>query len=272
MARTRNAPRGPRQRRDGGGSTISAWLVGGLAILLISAILGGYTYLRLTKTAYDTATMCPIAGPAAVHAMLIDRSDPISPLQTQRLQQILRAIIDGAVVNERIDLYILSQDGLQSETPVVSLCRPPSEGNILVQNPEHIHAAYLARFVAPIEQSLTGLTQASELPNSPIMESIKAVCVAAFGGLRDGTPAYLTVVSDMIQNSPALNQYRPYDFATFARGPGMAQVTADCHRAQVDILYLLRPRDAARQTRAHELFWEQFFNRMNAVLQRVEPI
>jgi hypothetical protein len=247
-------------------------LVGGLAVVLVLAILGGYAYVRFTRVSYDAVTMCPVAGPSAVHAVLIDRSDPISPLQTQRLQQILQGVIDGAVVNERVDLYILSPDGLQRATPVVSLCRPPSEGNFLVENPERIHAAYVARFVTPIEQALTALTQPSEMPNSPIMESIKAVCVAAFGTLRSGTPARLTIVSDMIQNSPALNQYRPYDFATFARGPGMAQVAGDCHGAQVDILYLLRPRDAVRQTRAHELFWEQFFNRMNAVLQRIEPI
>jgi len=142
MARSRPALRGPRQRR-GGGSGVGAWLVGGLAVVLVLAILGGYAYLRFTRVSYDAATMCPMAGPSAVHAVLIDRSDPISALQTQRLQQILQGIIDGAVVNERVDLYILSPDGLQRATPVVSLCRPPSEGNFLVENPEHIHAAYV---------------------------------------------------------------------------------------------------------------------------------
>lgn len=270
MLRPRSAPRGPRRRRRGS-SSVAAVLVGGLAVLLILGAVGGYAYMRINQPTYDEATMCPTAGPSEVQALLIDRSDPISPLQAQRLEQILHRIVDDGPVNERIDLYILTANGLQSEKPVVSLCRPPSAGSYLTQNPAHIHAAYVARFVEPIQQALAGLTVPSETPDSPIMESIKAVCVAAFGGLAHGTPASLTVVSDMIQNSPVLDQYRPYSDGFFHTA-GMTGVTADCHAAKVQILYLLRPRDARVQTREHEVFWEQFFDRMNAVVERIEPI
>jgi hypothetical protein len=270
MLRPRSAPHGPRRRRRGG-SSAAAVLVGGLAVLLILGAVGGYAYMRLNQPTYDVATMCPTSGPSEVQALLIDRSDPISPLQTQRLEQILHQLIDDGPVNERIDLYILTANGLQSEKPVVSLCRPPSGGNYLTQNPAHIHAVYVARFVDPIQHALAALTEPSEMPDSPIMESIKAVCIAAFGGLSSGTPTGLTVVSDMIQNSPVLDQYHPYN-DSFFHTAGMSDVTADCHQAKVDILYLLRPRDARIQTRDHELFWEQFFDHMNAVVERIEPI
>ena len=270
MLRPRSAPRGPKRRRRGS-SSISAWLVGGLAVALILCTVGGYAYMRMNQPSYDAATMCPMSGPRAVQALLIDRSDPISPLQTQRLEQILHKLIDNGPVDGRIDLYILTANGLQSEHPVVSLCRPPSNGSYLTQNPAHIHADYVARFADPIRRALAHLTVPSEAPNSPIMESIKAVCIAAFGGLPSGTQTGLTVVSDMIQNSPVLDQYRPYS-NDFFHAAGMAEVTADCHQAKVDILYLLRPQDSRIQTREHELFWEQFFDRMNAVVERIEPI
>ena len=76
----------------------------------------------------------------------------------------------------------------------------------------------------------------------------------------------------MIENSKSLNQYKPYDADSFLRGQRVASVLADCRAAKVDLLYLLRPRDARIQTRGHQLFWEKFLNRMNASLISVEPI
>ncbi len=104
------------------------------------------------------------------------------------------------------------------------------------------------------------------------MQSIKAVCVAAFGELPHGTPVRLTIASDMIEYSSLLDHYKQRDFEAFSRTVGYKEVLADCHGAKVNILYLVRPRDVRVQDRRHELFWEQFFEHMNATLIKVEAI
>src|ERR1700685_2777793 len=124
--RTRNY--GPRRSKPGAGK---AWLVGLLSVTTIAALLATAYLLRTVNVTEDTLTLVPASGPSAVQAILIDQSDPISQLQVQRLGQILDQVIEQASVGERIDLFVLAHDGTQSLAPVISLCRPKSEGNVL---------------------------------------------------------------------------------------------------------------------------------------------
>ncbi len=169
-------------------------------------------------------------------------------------------------------MYVADSDGWQALRPVVSLCNPGRSANPLYQNPGRMHRRYEDAFRKPVETALASLMRPSSMATSPIMESIKAVCVQSFGGLPRAVPLRLTIASDMVQNSPALDQYRRYSFDTFAGGPGLPSVLANCHGASVSVLYFLRPSERQIQGRSHELFWERFLRRDNAVLMRVEAI
>ena len=140
------------------------------------------------------------------------------------------------------------------------------------ENPKRIHDLYVAKFRQPLDEALRLLMTPSPSQNSPIMESIKAVCVASFGGIPRDTPARLTIASDMIQYSKILDHYKQRDFDVFAKTPAYNEVLADCHRAGVDVLYFTRPRDSRVQDRRHQLFWEKFFDRDNSSLNRMETI
>ena len=76
----------------------------------------------------------------------------------------------------------------------------------------------------------------------------------------------------MIQHSKILDHYQQRDFDVFAKSSGYNQILANCHQAGVDVLYFTRPRDARVQDRKHQLFWEKFFERENAFLNRIEVI
>jgi hypothetical protein len=243
-----------------------------LSGLVLVAIIGWYGWQRYTQVPHDKQSGCPLSGPIAVHAILVDRSDPLTPVQSERLHQLVEDVAVHAAVDERVDLYVLTSGGGAAATPVLSLCRPPSEGNRLTENPERLRRAFAQRFLNPLESAVNEFSQPTETPDSPIMESVKAVCVTAFGGLNSKVRTQLSIASDMIENSPVLNQYRPYDVESFFRSPKVALVLADCHGANVDILYFTRPRDARYQTRMHELFWERFLDRMNARLMSMERI
>ncbi len=252
-----------------GGHPILVWsmLLGSLA-----AVIGLAVYLQQSAPAKLDANMCPVGGPTGVHALLVDRSDPITPLQAQRVQQVLNAAIQDAAVGERIDLYILAGDGTQALHPQVSLCRPRSEGSQIDSNPRKLRENYERRFKQPLDAALVAMAEPSTAQTSPIMESVKAVCVAAFGELPERASASMTIVSDMIQYSPLLNHYKSRDFNAFVGSPAYREVLADCHRASVNVLYLIRPRDVRVQDRRHQLFWEQFLDHENAVLNRMEAI
>ena len=202
-----------------------------VSLAVVALMVGGYAMVRSNHVQVDAATLCPVTGPAAVHAVLLDRSDPITPLQAQRLRQVLNKAVDGAAIGERIDLYVLAGDGTQALSPVVSLCRPRSEGNALYENNARMATTYRDRFRKPLDDALAAMMQPASSKTSPIMESVKAVCVAAFGGLPKEAPASLTVASDMIQYSPLLDNYRNKDFDDFALTPGFREVLSDCHRA-----------------------------------------
>jgi hypothetical protein len=251
------------------------WAAYALMAVMIAGVLGVgglLAWRRATAVVRDKVSSCPITGPVAVHAVLVDNSDPLTPLQAQRLAQRVEIIAHSAALDERVDYYLLTAGGDAVAAPEVSLCRPPSDGNALTENPERIRRAYVAKYLEPLRGALRNTETPQESATSPIMESIKAVCVGAFGALPSGVPARLTIASDMIENTRVLNQYRPYETNAFLRSTPLSGVLADCHGAEVDILYLTRLRDSRFQTRAHQQFWEKFLDRMNARLMSMERI
>jgi hypothetical protein len=238
----------------------------------MAAGVGASYWMRSNRSPLDPETMCSAAGPTSVHAVLLDRSDVITPLQAQRIRQVFDQIIENAAVGERIDLYVLAADGTQALAPKVTMCRPKSEGNELYENSARIRDRYINGFKKPLEDALAPMMAPVTSPSSPIMESVKAMCVAAFGNLPKGAPAQMTIASDMIQFSPLLDQYRQRDFKKFESTSAYKEVLADCHHARVDVLYLVRARDVRVQDRLHQLFWERFFDHENAVLISMETI
>jgi hypothetical protein len=269
--RDRARGRGRRKQSSENGGFLPI-LIAALSILAIAGMLGAYAYVSKHHLELDATTLCPAAGPTAVHAVLLDRSDPITPLQSQRLRQVLDKAINEAEVGERIDLFVLAGDGTQAMQPEISICRPRSDGNFVYENEKKMRNTYLDRFRKPLDEALASMMTPATSRTSPIMESVKAICVAAFGGLPKDVPAHLTIASDMIQFSPLLNHYKNKDFDDFALTASYREVLADCHRADVDVLYLVRPRDVRIQDRRHQLFWEKFFDHEDANLRSIEAI
>ncbi|MCL6607965.1 MAG: hypothetical protein K6T74_07710 [Geminicoccaceae bacterium] len=117
--------------------------------------------------------------------------------------------------------------------------------------------------------------RATTRKTSPIMESIKAVCIDAFGGVPQGVPLRLVVVSDFLQHSSIADHYRERDFEALFKDARLVTVLVDCKGAEVEMLYLLRPGKDGRpilQNRAHQRFWDLYFQRLNARPKRLEAV
>jgi len=197
MSRRAARPRRTSSRRGQGmaGNLKAVLLLGG-SLAVGACLFGAHWVLAPAKADWDQATLCPAAGPSGVHVVLIDRSDPITALQAQRVRQVVERAISEAQPAERIDLYVAEGDGRDALTPRISLCNPGRDGNQYYQNPRRIRERYDASFRAPVEATLTSLLETSRRNVSPIIESIKAVCVGAFGSLPQGRPTRVTVISD----------------------------------------------------------------------------
>lgn len=265
----------PSTRRGRGASSkgLAMAAVLGLTALLLGG--GAAAYLMTRKEPIDPATLCPRAGPVAVHAVLIDRSDPISPLQATRVRQVLDAAAFGSQPGTRVALYVAESDGVAALAPVLALCNPGREANPLYQNPRLIREKYERDFKARLDSAISALLSPSTRQTSPIMESLKAVCVDAFGAAPAGVPLRLTIVSDMLQHSAVASHYRERDVEALLRSPRLQALRADCRGADVDIVYLLRPTRTGQpgvQTRAHQSFWDRYLQLLNARPRSMEPI
>jgi hypothetical protein len=247
-------------------------------VVLITALIGGVWWLRKTKTQID-AENCPVSGPRAIHMIMIDRSDPISGQQAQRVRQVIRKVKDEALFGTRFDVYVFEGDIKNELQPILRLCAPgrPEEANELIENPEFVRRRY-ADFSATLDQTIDSLMAATTRPNSPIIESLRAAALSSFGPEDvQKVPLKATLISDMVQNTSMVSHYRSSpDFSALSKTMAWATLKPALHGAEVVVLYLLRP-DAVRghaaiQNRGHQQFWEELIMASGGKLMGVEPI
>jgi hypothetical protein len=263
MSERRRRSRAPRE--NSGARDVALGLsLSTMGISIIGALLFAWWYVTSNSEALG-ADNCPTRGPSAVHAILIDRSDPITPLQQQQVVQTIKSRILAARAGERFDLFVAEGDAVNTLSPSVSLCSPGrgTDASSLYQNPEMIQRAFEERFVRILEVELRKLLDPSSRLNSPILESIKAAAVASFGAVEAATPKRLIVISDMIQHTQLNSHYRgETDFEDLSRRPQWRALQANLTSVEVTVFYLLRsnarrPSGRPLQDRGHQLFWER---------------
>lgn len=264
-----------RQRRD---------KLQGIALVVVGTALvallgGGAYYLKSRAEPIDQVTNCPLDGPRAVHAVIVDRSDAVTGQQAQRIRQVLIGLKESASVGTRFDIFTFDGNATDELAPVLSVCAPgrPEQANELYENPEMIRRNYQEKFSKVLERTIDQLLTASERPRSPIVESIRAAAITAFGGLREMQSLNVTLISDMIQNSDVLSQLRTdVTFDQLSRSTTWPSLRPHLRGAKVDILYVLRPASLRGKTpvqnRGHQLFWEQLISASGGELVSVEPI
>jgi len=253
-----------------------------LAMFLLAGIGGGFWWARNQYEELDVA-LCPKrSGPRAIHLVLIDHTDPISEQQRQGVHLWLdRQIEEAKIAGERFELYTVEGDANRSQIPMLSVCSPGrgDDANRLYENPDIIRKRFEREFVAPTRKAVDALLNAPALPNSPILESIKASAISSFGRFDRGTlPLRITIISNMIQNSPVLSHYRSEpNFREFSRTPAWLTVQANLKGAQVFVVYLLHPREMRSgrpiQNRGHQqLFWEPAIGASNGQIMSFDQL
>lgn len=269
--------RGP--RRDSQMSQIIWGVVAAvLGIGLLGAMGAFYFWAKGNQVALDAAN-CPVTGPKGIHVILIDRSDPITPVQSERVRQVVEGLVSQAQTGERFDLYVADGDGINLLIPTVSVCSSGrgATASALYENPEAIERSFQERFVTPLRQAMGELLVPTSRATSPLLESLRTIAVTSFGAAPQAE-RHLTVVSDLIQHSPAVSHFRgETDFEVLQRQQQWAQLRPNLTGAEVRVLYLLRPSARRRdgrpiQTLGHQQFWKDLFEATGVVRLNLESI
>ncbi|WP_316179495.1 MULTISPECIES: hypothetical protein [unclassified Bradyrhizobium] len=268
------------RRKKGSADGLRGLLLAILGLMLIGAFVGGYWWVQHTRPVLDAETNCPLSGPSAVHAILFDRSDPITDQQAQRIRQAIDRYKHDASFGTRFDIYTFEGDTTHVLRPKLVICAlgKPDAANPWIENPEEVRKSYETKFAAVLDQVVEDLLHASRQNSSPIIESLRAASITSFGRVDAGRlPLRLTMVSDMVQHTALSSHFQAEpNFAALSHNSAWPTLQPELKGAEVNILYLLRPTalrgKVSIQSRGHQVFWEQLVSGSGGRLIAVEPL
>jgi hypothetical protein len=205
--------------------------------------------------------------------ILLDTTDALSPAQTAQFKATLRDVLDRAHPGELVSVAEIQTLPVRFD---ISLCSPqrgaPPGFLDALRNPgadwHGVRADWQRRFDRPMRKLVDTLPYNHVWPRSPIIQSIDDSTDQLGDAWRKAARRRLIIFSDMMENTDQFSQYGlapvTYDEAR-ARIPYIRGAAADLRDADVDVYYLLIPRDQKHQTgearRAHLAFWQAFFER-----------
>jgi len=265
-----------RRRRSSGSASKNAAgiFLMGVAGTVIAAALVGFFVVNQRKPHIDPETLCAEAGPSALTVILIDATDPISPLQRASIENQFAKLQAAIEQGERIDIYEI-RDAETVLQPKLGLCRPQSaaEVNELTGNKSIAQRRFDEKFRTPFDAIIDAMLERSEGQSSPIMEGIQGAAVASLSKWPTAQKKRLIIISDMLENGAGGVHYRGVPaMATYKREALYERVRANLTGVSAEIWYLRRGDAASVQGRTHIAFWSDYFADQGASLDRVVQI
>ncbi len=239
-------------------------ILGAALIVLAASIAGGGFYgVRVSsKEPLDPLTLCPMRTSGSVTIVIIDKTDPLTPVEQEKARRIVERERDAAQRGDRVIVKMLKQAqgtaNVVLET-VVNLCNPGSEANPFFENPKRVALRYRQAFVEPIAAALASVEGQSSAPSSPIARSIQS----AIDELNEA-PKHLKLllISDLMEHNAGVSAYNGSFRLDEIRKLLTPQLQSRLGGAAVEILLLPRPRYAPQQEAALKV-WRLFFKEVS---------
>lgn len=265
------------------------WLLLGVISAFVAIVLGAYAWKSLSR---------PIIGPdnciyedkkllrrtvTDQTVIVVDQSETLSDSHKRQVRaKLVEYLADDKLlpVNSRVILYTFGKNDFERSgagqrlTPAPALCKPPSTGNVVIENEKKIAKTFYDRFVVPmyaaIEQSM-GIALGER---SPILEMIQYVSRSQDISEVPGShhTKHLIIVSDLLQHSESVSHYKPWTYDK-VMASNKALLDVDLRGWTVWLLYLQRyGRDQTLQSKEHFAFWERYFHEAGARIVRADRI
>lgn len=252
------------------------YLILSASAIAVVAVVAGALWLAGHSVELDEVTLCPLnRPPERVVAILVDGSDPVSPIQRALVRTELNAVRRSLPRYAALQVHVLGTAAEEALEPVFRACNPgsPDEIDQLIESPLQARRRWEEGFLAPLEAAFETVLPEGSAPVSPIIESVQAVAASTFVEYDRSVPRTLVVVSDMLQNTENASHYRSTEgFAGLQSQPNYAHLRADLEGVEVEILYVDRPEFVSFQGADHITFWQEYFADQGATLKRVKRI
>lgn len=258
-------------------------------IVVLAVIGGGVAYFQ--KEDLDTDTGCAKTGPKSTTIIMIDTSDPFSPIQEASLRRFIRTLITPPKHGERITAnsdsanyvekghllvaYRIMKDDETAPELLFRSCNPgnPDDRTFVDKLTEGKTLAVLKW--ADFENNVIGAIPQglgrNSSPTSPIIETLKYVRGVEFPSPADlkssgRNAGSIFIVSDMLQHSRRLSHYR--ELLPAVEVP--SRFALDLTGIDIGVRYLKVRRYAHLQygARPHFRWWREFFAAAGAPLNK----
>ena len=204
-----------------------------------------------------------MSGPASIDIVLIDKTDPLNDRQRAFVMNRLQEIKQDVPNHGAIELFAISAKRDDVLEPILTLCNPGRgvDANPITASPKRVEALWEKQFDKPLEAELRQAVSPSAADLSPVMEAIQSVSIRTLNHREvSHRPRTLTIVSDLLHNTPEFSQYRgPTDFSRFKSSAYFGRVRTALDGVSVTVLYVPRPGKESIQGGAHIQFWTEYF-------------
>ena len=239
------------------------------SVIVMFVAIGGFVlYAMVNKQGIDEATNCPIDGISYHKAILIDTSQSYTPVQKNWIKNQLKQIVSGTEKSEKISVYAVGENHQETIFPLLSRCNPgdASGVNPFLENKRMKQEDWEKEFIEPLNREFNDLLDGEEGKESPIMEMVQAISIAAFQNENLSVKKELFVFSDMLQNTAEVSHYKGLlNFKNFSKSPAYLRIRTDLSGVKVKIFYIRRlGHENLQKGKVHATFWQEYFNSMNA--------
>jgi hypothetical protein len=175
-----------------------------LIALVAVVLLGILAYSRISASKPKPAADNCIGEPVANTVILLDHSESVADqTRDEIIARAMAHIREKVQVNERVSIFSISDLSRKSLKPLVSLCRPPDEGNRLTESVKLVQKKFQENFDKPVRKALASTLSGAK--QSPIAQAITDVSLSQY--LR-GQRNSLLIFSDMLEHTERFSLYR----------------------------------------------------------------
>ena len=247
-----------------------------IGVGLIALILIAFAYTKMNKL-----PDCQ-EDPAAKIVVIIDQTDPVTPLQRDEIGKRVLTFLNNArikspiiysaaeikqqdaPVNSLVSIFNITSD-YKNLKPALVACRPAgkSDVNAITDDPQSKERDYKKLFLNPVSEkiAMTGVPDKA----SPILETLAAISrTNYFSPMGSGMPkTKVLIFSDLVQFSDSLNMYGCVDPASIKDSSLITSVRESYKNAEVYLNVIDRDKKDSLNlptNRCLSLFWQQELN------------
>ena len=233
---------------------------GSAMILVVLLVFGALAILALTLNkrgnGYDVETFCPLDENYLVTHFIIDKTDPWSTQQKERIKKIIIRTKSNLQLHERLKIHLLDKNGLQADSPAFDLCNPGrgEQASPIYENPRQIQQRFDSKFSEPLEIILNRLLEPGVAPSSPLITSVNIFADSVH-------QQKLILVSDLMENEGTISFYdaipRYKDWAKSS-----SSILSSFGYSHIEVHYIDRKIIKSRTKDRVKTFWKTHLNNM----------